>query len=181
MLLGLFQERSQCFSHVSETQLHRLVETFAVPLKLSVLQLEVCGQGTSAILNVFDRRNAGRRRPSQEGHLLSQNLGMLKFLYEMGLEFIDSAEKFRSGDGRNMADVLHDGLEFRGLLKFERGNCVRASRYEYTVTRSALEATGAETYVVTCRLDGNFPGRTVERRFSFILSEDLIQHLEIAP
>lgn len=41
--------------------------------------------------------------------------------------------------------------------------------------------TGDDTYLVTGRLDGGFPGRTVELWFRYTVEGDLISRLEIAP
>jgi hypothetical protein len=41
--------------------------------------------------------------------------------------------------------------------------------------------TGDDTYLVTGRLDGRFPGRTAELWFRYTVEGDLISRLEIAP
>jgi ketosteroid isomerase-like protein len=79
------------------------------------------------------------------------------------------------------AVVIDDGRTWHGSADIRAWQLGPASQYEYDVTLSGVEATGGETYLVSCRLDGNFPGGTVELRFRFILSEDLIQRLEIGP
>jgi ketosteroid isomerase-like protein len=82
---------------------------------------------------------------------------------------------------REDAVVIDDGRTWHGSADIRAWQLGPASQYEYTVTLSGIEATGAENYLVSCRLDGNFPGGTVELRFRFILFEDLIERLEIAP
>lgn len=57
-----------------------------------------------------------------------------------------------------------------------------ASTYEYTATVLATTITGeGDSYLVSVRLDGNFPGGTVDLRFSFALAGDRIGSLHIEP
>ena len=77
------------------------------------------------------------------------------------------------------AMVVDDGRTWQGPADIRAWQLGPASRYVYTVTLFGIEATGGETYVASCRLDGNFPGGSAELRFRFTLSEDLIQRLEI--
>jgi hypothetical protein len=42
-------------------------------------------------------------------------------------------------------------------------------------------ATGGDSYLVTTRVEGNFPGSPVELRYNFELRGDLIATLVIAP
>ncbi len=79
------------------------------------------------------------------------------------------------------AVVLDDGRTWRGSADIRAWQLGPASQYQYTVTLFGIEATGGETYVASCRLDGNFPGGSAELRFRFTLSQDLIERLEIAP
>jgi hypothetical protein len=44
-----------------------------------------------------------------------------------------------------------------------------------------VEATGSDTWLVRNRLDGNFPGGTVDLRYEFTLHRDHISRLSIAP
>lgn len=82
---------------------------------------------------------------------------------------------------RRDAVVIDDGRTWQGSADIRAWQRGPASQYEYTVTVLGIEATGDETYVVSCRLDGNFPGGSAELRFRFILSGGLIDRLEIAP
>ncbi len=79
------------------------------------------------------------------------------------------------------ATVIDDGSTWHGSADIRAWQLGPASQYEYRVTLSGIEATGGETYLVSGRLDGNFPGGTAEVHFRFILSEDHIERLEIAP
>lgn len=79
------------------------------------------------------------------------------------------------------ATVIDEGRTWQGPTDLRAWQLGPASRYDYTVTLSGIEAMGGDTYLVSCRLDGNFPGGAVELRFRFILSEGLIERLEIAP
>ena len=56
-----------------------------------------------------------------------------------------------------------------------------ASKYEYDTEVLSSEAAGADRYLVTGRLTGNFPGGTVDLRFDFTVAGDLISRLVIAP
>ena len=79
------------------------------------------------------------------------------------------------------ATVIDEGRTWQGSADIRAWQLGPASLYDYTVTLSGIEAMGGQTYLVPCRLDGNFPGGTVELRFRFILTEGLIEVLEIAP
>ena len=46
---------------------------------------------------------------------------------------------------------------------------------------TSTERTGEDTYLVTGRLTGNFPGGTADLRWRFTVAGDLIRRLEIAP
>jgi hypothetical protein len=56
-----------------------------------------------------------------------------------------------------------------------------SSKFTYTVEVVDAEPTAADSYVVTARLEGNFPGSPVDLRFQFGLRDGLIAALEIAP
>src|SRR5205085_10714853 len=56
-----------------------------------------------------------------------------------------------------------------------------ASRYQDTTAVLGSGRTSDDTYLVTGRLDGRFPGRTVELWFRYTVEADLISRLEIAP
>jgi ketosteroid isomerase-like protein len=56
-----------------------------------------------------------------------------------------------------------------------------SSEYTYTRTLLGVEALTPDSWLVRNRLDGNFPGGTVELRYEFTLDGDLISKLTIAP
>ncbi len=56
-----------------------------------------------------------------------------------------------------------------------------ASVYEYTTEIIATDLADDGSYVVTGRLDGNFPGGTAMLKWAFTLVGDRIAHLQIAP
>ncbi|GAA2827697.1 nuclear transport factor 2 family protein [Nonomuraea rubra] len=79
------------------------------------------------------------------------------------------------------AAVTDEGQTRRGaaeILAWLRGP---ASQYQYTITLLGAETTGADTVLVTGRLEGNFPGGTADLKWRFTLAGDRIRQLEIAP
>jgi hypothetical protein len=108
VLLGLLEKWSQSFCHIGEAQIHHLDEALAGALELPFFQCEVSSERTSGVLDVLDWRHPGRRRPSQEGDVLSQDPGMLKLLDQVRRELVDRTEEFCTGDRCNMAQVLND-------------------------------------------------------------------------
>ena len=55
------------------------------------------------------------------------------------------------------ATVIDDGRTWQGSGEIRAWQQGPASRYEYTVAVSGIEAIGGETYLASCRLDGTFP------------------------
>ena len=60
------------------------------------------------------------------------------------------------------------------------------SKFTYTTTivgsgPSDRSTDRADTEVIIARLEGDFPGSPVDLRFRFVLNDDLIASLEIAP
>ena len=56
-----------------------------------------------------------------------------------------------------------------------------ASQYQYTTEVLGTDRTGDDRYVVTGRLDGNFPGGTAELKWRFTVAGDRITRLDIGP
>ena len=56
-----------------------------------------------------------------------------------------------------------------------------AAIYEYTIELLGSEAVDDSHYVVRARLEGNFPGGTVDLAHHITLRDGLISRLEIAP
>jgi ketosteroid isomerase-like protein len=79
------------------------------------------------------------------------------------------------------AVVTDDGVTRHGRAEIRQWRDELASGFEYTVTVLASEPTGADTYLVTTRVAGNFPGSPVDLRYVFTMSGDLISELVIAP
>ena len=82
-----------------------------------------------------------------------------------------------SGD----ATVVDEGEARRGKAEIRAWQLGAASKYEYDTEVFSGEALGADRYLVTGRLTGNFPGGTADLRWDFTLAGDLISRLVIAP
>lgn len=54
--------------------------------------------------------------------------------------------------------VIDDGRTWQGSADIRAWQLGPASQFEYRVTVSGIENRGSETYVASCRIDGNFPG-----------------------
>lgn len=79
------------------------------------------------------------------------------------------------------AVVVDDGHEYASPDEI-RGWLARAStQFTYTRTFAGAEAVAPDTWLVTNRLEGNFPGGVVDLRYRFRISGDLITGLVIAP
>ena len=79
------------------------------------------------------------------------------------------------------AAVIDEGQSRHGLDEIRGWRTGAASEYEYTTTITSSEALGDERYRVTARLEGNFPGGTVDLNHDFTLAGESIKRLEIAP
>jgi ketosteroid isomerase-like protein len=79
----------------------------------------------------------------------------------------------------NDAIVIDEGRTRRGTdgIRDWRENV--ASAYEYTTEVSGVEEVGRGQYVAHVRLEGNFPGGTVDLRYRFTVHDDRIRRLEI--
>jgi ketosteroid isomerase-like protein len=69
--------------------------------------------------------------------------------------------------------TYHGTAEIRG---WQEG---AASKYQYTTEVFGTQRTDEESYLVTGRLTGNFPGGTAELQWRFTVQWDLISRLEI--
>jgi ketosteroid isomerase-like protein len=56
-----------------------------------------------------------------------------------------------------------------------------ATAYQYTTEVLSVEPAGGAEYVARVRLEGNFPGGTVDLRYRFSVDAQRISRLEIAP
>jgi ketosteroid isomerase-like protein len=79
------------------------------------------------------------------------------------------------------AVVVDEGETWRGISEIRAWRQGPASRYQYTTEVFDTERTGEDEYLVTGRLEGNFPGGTAELAWGFTLAGDRIRHLHIAP
>ena len=79
------------------------------------------------------------------------------------------------------AVVVDEGKTWRGIGKIRAWREGPASLYQYTTEVFDTNATGEDEYLVTGRLEGNFPGGTAELKWRFTLAGDRISHLHIAP
>jgi uncharacterized protein (TIGR02246 family) len=79
------------------------------------------------------------------------------------------------------AVVVDEGETRRGTAEIEQWQRGAASKYEYTTSILGTETTGPSTTRITGRLDGNFPGGTVDLNWDFTVDGELISRLVIAP
>lgn len=82
------------------------------------------------------------------------------------------------------AVVVDEGRTRRGRAEIRQWRDEIAQAFEYTATILDVEsddAAGSDGYVVTARVEGNFPGNVVDLKNRFRLRHGLIAHLEIAP
>ncbi|MEP7089202.1 MAG: nuclear transport factor 2 family protein [Nocardioidaceae bacterium] len=77
--------------------------------------------------------------------------------------------------------VIDDGTTHRGRPAIRDWRDRATSAYEYTTTQIERLPAGDSGTVVTARLDGNFPGGTVDLRYVFDVADALITKLTIAP
>jgi ketosteroid isomerase-like protein len=79
------------------------------------------------------------------------------------------------------AEVIDEGQTYRGHDEIRGWRETVATKYTYTVDVLNSETAGTDGYVVTARLEGNFPGSPVQLKFRFVLRGGSISALEIAP
>ncbi len=79
------------------------------------------------------------------------------------------------------ATVKDDGHEYHGPDEIRDWLARASTQFTYTRTLTGAEAIDANTWLVTNHLEGNFPGGVVDLRYRFVLTDDLISGLEIAP
>jgi hypothetical protein len=93
-----------------------------------------------------------------------------------GRETEQALTAFTSG-----ARVVDEDREYRGADAIRQWLTTAGSGFTYTRTFLSAESTGDHRWLVVNRLDGDFPGGTVELRYQFTLEGDQISALEIAP
>ncbi|OPF81123.1 DUF4440 domain-containing protein [Streptomyces antioxidans] len=79
------------------------------------------------------------------------------------------------------ATVVDDGGVYEGIPAIEQWLARATSEFTYTTTFLGAEREGPDRCTVTQRLEGDFPGGTVDLRYRFTLHQGLISHLTIAP
>jgi ketosteroid isomerase-like protein len=79
----------------------------------------------------------------------------------------------------NEAVVVDEGQTYHGTADIRGWQEGAASKYQYTTKVSDTKRLGEESYLVTGRLTGNFPGGTAELKWRFTVQNDLINSLEI--
>lgn len=78
------------------------------------------------------------------------------------------------------ATVIDEGEERHGIGEIRRWRTGPASKYQYTTTILDDHPTGEGGHRVIARLDGNFPGGSVELKHDFKIDGDRISYLKIA-
>lgn len=91
------------------------------------------------------------------------------------------------GDGTAVADcftpdavVEDEGHTYRGATAIRQWRTDVAAKFTYTCEPLAVEERPDRT-VVTCRLEGDFPGSPANLRFAFGVEGDKISALEVRP
>jgi ketosteroid isomerase-like protein len=79
------------------------------------------------------------------------------------------------------ATVKDDGQDYAGSDRIR--DWLEHASTQFTYTRTLIESTAidANTWEVVNNLRGNFPGGVVDLRYRFVLRNDLISELVIAP
>lgn len=78
------------------------------------------------------------------------------------------------------AVVTDEGNTYTGREAIRQWMANASTQYSYTVEPFAIAEDGGKT-VVTSRLVGNFPGSPVNLKYVFVLQDNKIAELEIAP
>ena len=79
------------------------------------------------------------------------------------------------------ATVKDDGHEYRSRDEIRDWLARASTEFTYTRTLVGVDAIDGSSWLVTNHLEGNFPGGVVDLRYRFVLADDLIAELEIAP
>ncbi|HAP77956.1 MAG TPA: DUF4440 domain-containing protein [Acidimicrobiaceae bacterium] len=79
------------------------------------------------------------------------------------------------------ATVVDDGRTYVGIVEVETFLSTAASEYTYTRSLLAAEEAAPDRWLITNRLQGNFPGGQVDLTYEFRLADGLIASLTIAP
>ena len=79
------------------------------------------------------------------------------------------------------ATVTDENRTHQGSDQIRRWLDTAATEFTYTRTFVEAEQTSPSTWVVVNHLEGDFPGGSVDLRYRFTLTGDLISDLTIAP
>ena len=78
--------------------------------------------------------------------------------------------------------VVHDeDQDWVGIEQIRQWLVKTSSEYTFTRTLLGVESTGASSWLVRNRLEGNFPGGVVDLRYEFTIDGERISRLSIAP
>jgi hypothetical protein len=79
------------------------------------------------------------------------------------------------------ATVVDDGHRYVGASEIRTWLDTASREFTFTRTLVAAEQTGADRWMVTNHLEGDFPGGEVDLGYAFTLVDDRIVELVIAP
>ena len=79
------------------------------------------------------------------------------------------------------ATVIDDGHDYVGSHRIRQWLAETSTEFTYTRTLIESNAVDANTWEVLNNLRGDFPGGVVDLRYRFVLSNNLISELVIAP
>jgi hypothetical protein len=79
------------------------------------------------------------------------------------------------------ATVIDEREERHGTAEIRAWQTGAASKYTYTTEITGSQALGADRYLVTGRLTGDFPGGTADLNWDFTIADQHITRLIIAP
>jgi hypothetical protein len=79
------------------------------------------------------------------------------------------------------ATVKDDGHEYHGRDEIRDWLARASTQFCYTRTLTGVNSVNTNSWLVTNRLEGASPGGVVDLRYRFVLTDDFISELEIAP
>ena len=79
------------------------------------------------------------------------------------------------------ATVVDEGETHNGRMEIHAWQAGPASRYTYATEVLGSEPIGADRYIVTGRLTGDFPGGTADLKWDFTIAGHHITKLVISP
>ena len=82
---------------------------------------------------------------------------------------------------RTDARVVDEDREFRGAGEIRNWLDTAGRQFTYTRTLVGAEVIDTDTWLVVNHLEGDFPGGVVDLQYRFVVRDDLIVELVIAP